>query len=66
MRFTVSIDCDTAAFDDGRGAEIARILRRVAGAVAENSPATLPLAVWILRDSNGNRVGSAGFADSEG
>ena len=58
--FTIKIDCDNAAFEDnGCGAEIARILRRVAAKVEgisdfDNLPSI------ALMDDNGNKVGRAG------
>jgi len=65
MRFKLYIDCDNAAFEDDCSAEIARILKGIAGSLRE-SGCTAPHAVasWIgrgeigkLYDVNGNTVG---------
>jgi hypothetical protein len=57
MTFTVKIKCDNAAFGDDPGAEVGRILHKLAH-VVERSPLckgdTFPLV-----DENGNKVGEA-------
>lgn len=56
--FTLKIDTDNAAFFENGGAELSRILRRIADDVQDFA---LPLSCKIntqpLRDVNGNRVG---------
>jgi hypothetical protein len=65
MRFTLTIDCDNAAFGDNdateRAAEVSYILRVVAQEFDNGTPAD----DIRVRDSNGNRVGTAAFSDSE-
>lgn len=56
MRFELHIGTDNAAFEDGPGPEIARILRELADLVEDDLP---PDHVVRLRDVNGNRVGFA-------
>lgn len=54
MRFKLTINTDSAAFDDDDcGYEIARILREVADEMQENGAITR----GILRDINGNKCG---------
>lgn len=56
--FKLEIETDTAAFiEDGEGAEIARILRQLAGRLS--SFASEREVEFGLLDSNGNRIGSA-------
>lgn len=57
MRFRLSCTTDNAAFEDDRGAEIARILRKVADACERGgySPSDDP---YNLHDVNGNKVGA--------
>jgi hypothetical protein len=69
MRFTLTFECESAAFDaidpeasetahqNERNTETARILRYVAERVEHNT--TGP-----VRDVNGNTVGSYGFFDT--
>lgn len=58
MRFTLEIDCDTAAFDENGGPfEIAAILHKVARKVAAYGFVTEVGAFAPLFDSNGNTVG---------
>ena len=62
MKFTLTIDCDNAAFDpeaDGvyPGTETARILRDVAGSLEGDG--FEPGTSWPLFDINGARVGAA-------
>lgn len=58
MRFTLTIECDNAAFaDDERAMEVARILREV----ADECDAYDIGARIKLRDLNGNTVGRACF-----
>lgn len=54
--FTLTIETNNAAFEDGRGYEIARILRDLADSVEE-----VGAEIYSARgvyDYNGNRVGS--------
>lgn len=55
MAFTLTINTAGAAFDDGQGLEVARLLREVADTVGdfENSAGAGPLI-----DINGNKVGT--------
>lgn len=56
MTFTITIACDNAAFaDNGLAFEVANILREAADKVEGGSDE------FALRDSNGNKVGSAEF-----
>lgn len=56
--FTISIDCDTAAFDGADlCAEIARILRAQADYL--DGTEIIPGYCRSLRDINGNRCGTA-------
>ena len=60
MKVVITIDCDSAAFDESRSAEVARILRDAADHVV-----MLDLNAWVdpfdrvkwLRDVNGNKAG---------
>lgn len=58
MKLSVNLLCDNAAFEDDCGAEIARILRKLAGDV-EGMVRYDAKGVYSggLRDSNGNTVG---------
>lgn len=61
--FRISINTENAAFDgEESGAELARILRGYASVI---DGATVTPDRWedidILRDVNGNKVGTAGF-----
>ena len=58
MKFTVSIDCNNSAFDDGN-TELARILRDLATRLDNG------VTQAILKDINGNIVGQAEFFLSE-
>ena len=53
MRFTMTVDCDNAAFE-ADGNELARILHKLADSIAYNG---LEEAKDSLRDINGNKVG---------
>jgi hypothetical protein len=60
MEFSMNIECDNAAFGDSgveQAAEIARILRDLAARLEASGAG--PFSGWILRDVNGNRVGTA-------
>ena len=61
-KVTITIDCDNAAFSDGAGPEIARILHKLADLIEyEQEPSDS-----LLFDHNGNRVGKFEFeADEE-
>lgn len=54
MTLTITINCDHAAFEDAPGAEVARILRRLAGLADQSVPS---LNGCKLYDVNGNAVG---------
>ena len=59
-QFSLYINCDNAAFEDnGCGAEIARILRRLASKLDGISEFD-DLPSIALMDDNGNKVGRAG------
>jgi hypothetical protein len=56
MRYELSIECDNAAFGESSSellAEVARILRVVAGRCEDNESSQM------IRDLNGNTVGAA-------
>lgn len=61
MRFTLTIDTDSAAFDDNRAHEIARILREIAGKVEESADGFSDK----VRDFNGNICGFIGYSSDE-
>lgn len=65
MRFQLSIQCNNDAFQGDPGAEIARILeklaRSVVDVVSEHANGGGP-----LHDANGNRIGRWGFSDNPG
>ena len=56
MRFTVTIECDNAAFEDDLTCEVARLLRAVARRVEKDGENAGGLA-----DSNGNPCGNYQF-----
>lgn len=58
--FTVTIDTDNAAFEDGAGIEVARILRDIAEQVEDARPENSTISVF---DVNGNRVGGWKLVD---
>ena len=58
MTFNLNLNTDNAAFEDNEGAETARILRALADRL-EDSTFDNDNGMWLLRDSNGNAVGSA-------
>lgn len=58
MRVTVTIQCDTAAFEDGPGYEVSRILSKLASDIAAYQRLNGELDDHrTLRDANGNTVG---------
>lgn len=58
--FKLTVDCKNAAFDDDPWAELAAILRRVADKLDNaRGRAFGPFDFPGVRDTNGNRVGSA-------
>jgi hypothetical protein len=62
MRFTLTIDCDTAAFGDtfeDRQREVARILEDVSRGVGNMT------ASGTAKDANGNTVGRFGFEEAQ-
>lgn len=59
MKYHVEIECDNAAFEDDRDAEIARILRDLAKHVERGDGDERR-----LHDSNGNWVGYGAFYKS--
>ena len=58
--FTLQFTTDNAAFEDCPEAEIARILRALAGKVERGE------TDGTVRDANGNRVGEWGWIAPEG
>lgn len=58
MQFTVTINCDNAAFAEDLEAAVAKVLRHCANRVGEHS--TLSQAIY---DRNGNRIGAMRFTD---
>jgi hypothetical protein len=57
--FTLTIECDNAAFDANRNAEIARILGDLSDFIERKVCFLTDLGEYgSLRDVNGNRVGS--------
>lgn len=57
MKFKIEIECDNASFAEDLAGEIRWILdQRVIPELRKHQPGPAPL--W-LRDSNGNRVGTA-------
>ena len=55
MTYKITIRCNNAAFDGNAGGEVARILREVAQRCEyQDEPANA-----VLRDDNGNTVGTA-------
>lgn len=72
MRFTLTIDCDGAAFDEYPAEEVANILRRLLDDAPGYTHRSLATAdpgdrtsehPFVLLDRNGNRVGVAHFED---
>ena len=66
MKIKLTIDSSNAAFDDdGNGgySEAARILRWLAAQIVHDGPGE-PRG-YVLRDINGNRVGTASVETSE-
>lgn len=60
MKFTVTVDCDNAAFEDNLKAKLSKILKDLAKRIALDEGFD-----FSLRDSNGNKVGSSYLDDSE-
>jgi hypothetical protein len=56
--FTLTIECDNAAFENDPLGEVARILREAAYQLDQGQDG------FKLRDINGNTVGSAAFEDN--
>lgn len=56
MRFCLDIDLQNAAFEDDRAAEVARILREIAGKIMPSD--MVPGSNGRIRDCNGNACGS--------
>lgn len=61
--FTLKIDTENAAFDDGQTDEIARILRKIADEVEHGG--YYPGQSQTVRDINGNDVGRYKLDPSE-
>lgn len=61
MKFTVSFNCDNAAFDEDLNGAIARVLRHVANQVADYGA---PLSS-LIKDRNGNTIGMWRLEDDE-
>jgi hypothetical protein len=58
-QFKLTIECDNAAFDDEPCFEVARILREAAERILNMGT----IDHGVIRDINGNRVGSWDFTD---
>jgi len=56
MDITITINTDNAAFEDDRGAEVARILTKLARYIRDNGPEYAHCR--RLMDANGNAVGT--------
>ena len=52
--YNITIKTENATFDDNPHFEVARILRKLA-----NDVDNMGLCEYVLRDANGNRVGTA-------
>jgi hypothetical protein len=61
--FKLEIETDNSAFADDAGAELARILRAVAGTAERHLIRGLQPTGATLHDSNGNRVGSWSYVE---
>ena len=59
MKFTASFDMDNAAFEDMPAHETARILRNLANRIESDAINGTSLAVYAIRDINGNCIGQA-------
>lgn len=57
MRFTLTIDCDNAAFADDPGREVATMLKTAAVRIGSGTDEFAPGADFTVRDGNGNTVG---------
>lgn len=57
MKVTITIDCDNAAFEDGAGREVVRILKRLIKRIEEDGSAVDDWFGVALMDVNGNKVG---------
>lgn len=57
MKFTLTIDCDNAAFEDGLEFEVPRILEIATHKVRSGE------TEFSLRDLNGNTCGAARFEE---
>lgn len=62
LRFTLRIDCENSAFDDGVTPELARILRDLADRLEAGETSR---HYRNLHDANGNPVGVFKLADEE-
>jgi hypothetical protein len=61
MKFSLTIDCDNAAFADEPWREAARILDEAARKLRGGQPDFAEKDRIMLFDINGNRVGHCGF-----
>lgn len=57
MEFVITISMNNAAFEEQPNLELARILRKLADRLETEWP--LPDGTCVLRDINGNSVGTA-------
>ena len=57
----IKIHTDNAAFEDGGGSEVARILRQLADQFDSDGF----YAFTVIRDINGNKVGTTDLIDGE-
>lgn len=61
--FTVKFSCDNAAFDEGREAEISRILHVIASRIESHG---LSGYYETIRDANGNDIGRYAIKNDDG
>ena len=67
MKFKVTISMDNAAFDEVPGAEVSRILIKLAGEILQSPKlGELEAGPYRLKDINGNKVGRAYVEREEG
>jgi len=63
MKFTLTVQCDGAAFEgENLGPELARILEYEAGYLKDGAP---DVGYNTLRDINGNRCGRVSLAEEK-
>lgn len=62
VQFDLAIRTDNAAFNDGVGVELARILREIAADLEKGNRRTFSGRFEVIRDINGNTVGHLRFS----